>query len=117
MGAGSSREKITRVRRKVLQRIAAEYGGTYMPAKRTHGGTLAAYVRGEDWNLHAELLRASNGEACLIFVTARTTRAGRAVTAEEALRQIGIGKAWPECGHNGETLPCVQAIERKLNVL
>ena len=63
MGAGPTKEQVTNAIRSSLQKAQAEFGGSYVKGTPSTYATLA----GDSWQLMVRLLRASNGEAALMF--------------------------------------------------
>lgn len=60
MAAGPTRERIARVRRSILQKVARETQGTYVPGR---GGREPYVVTPNQVTLTISVARASNGEA------------------------------------------------------
>lgn len=81
MARGPTQGEITRGTRTALQLIARVMGATYIgPAKGESipwQGVLPYRVeKGAEWKLHCKLIRASNGEAALLFKATRGGEAG-----------------------------------------
>lgn len=89
MGAGPTHRMVTDARRRTLTEIARRYGGEYVPA--TYGRE--NYARnGAAWRARTRLIRASNGEAALLFKA--STGSGREsewrLSYREAMKEAGI---------------------------
>lgn len=68
MAAGPTKKQVNTAARKALQRQAALRNGRYINATSTHYGTV---ILDSGIELSVSLLRASNGEACLLPLARR----------------------------------------------
>jgi hypothetical protein len=72
MAAGISRQRETRIRRDILQRIVRELAGAQVPVvyhkatKGTHAEVWSVPGAPQDFRIFLRTLRASNGEGCIV---------------------------------------------------
>lgn len=112
MGAGPTKEQIASGTRKALQAAAKLFRGTYIPAR----GKEAAFVQVvSSWRLDQRLIRASNGEAALLFQATRLVdqrKSDWVISYSDALAHIGIfegpvavvSPVWTEAKYPGDAV-------------
>jgi hypothetical protein len=87
MGAGPTKAQVAAGRRKSLQHIASTYGGHYHKPTRDNADS----VTGDGWAVFARLIRASNGEAALLFWgVGANGQTKEYVSSADVMRELGV---------------------------